>query len=165
VEGGVFSFQEEVHQGQDSGRVVDEVPVESATVRRVYGAEVGQVEVIRVVVRCRIIVVDTGVFSKIEEKILECCRLRRDAHVGAPDHRLVANHWFYILRVLFFFHQLVHVLPKIVRCGRSEAESGADSNNRVSVTEFLLTSPPAPLRGACAKVPSVASMSVSRAVD
>jgi len=165
VEGGVFAFQDEVYQGYDFGGVVDEVPVEGAAVRRVNGAEFGKVEGIRVVVRCRIIVVDTGVFSKIEEKILECCRLRRDAHVGAPDHRLVANFWFHILRVLFFFYQLVHVLPKIVRCEGARTELGADSNNRVSVTEFPFNLPPAPVGGACAGVLSTASISVSRAVD
>lgn len=105
-------------KGMIFSRVVDEVPIESATVQRVYVAEFGQVVGIRVVVRCRIIVVDTGGFSKIEEKILECRCFRRDVHVRAPDHRLVANCWFYIFRVLFFFYQLVHVLPKIVRCGR-----------------------------------------------
>ena len=104
-------------KGMIFSRVVDEVPIESATVQRVYVAEFGQVVGIRVVVRCRIIVVDTGGFSKIEEKILECPRFRRDLHVGASDHRLVAYLGFLILRVLFFSNQLVHVFPKIVWYG------------------------------------------------
>jgi len=124
VEGGVFTFQDKVHQGYDFSREVDEVPVEGAAVRRVDGAELGQVEGTRVVVQLRIMVVDTGGFSKIEEKNLECRRFRRDLHVGAPDHRLVANLMFFILRVLFFFHQLVHVLPKTVRYRRSTDRIG-----------------------------------------
>ena len=119
MEGGVFAFQDEAYQDYDFSGVVDEVLVEGVAVRRVDGAEFGQVEGIRVVVRCCIMIIDTGRFSKIEEKILECCRFRRDLHVGASDHRLVANLGFLILWVLFLFHQQVQVLPKIARYGRS----------------------------------------------